>query len=232
MADTDKVEYIIVVGAGRIGKRIIELASKDGHEVVVIEKNEEIAERTGSKYDCLVINDDASKLSVLEEAGIEKADALISTTANDPTNLLVMMLGRKYDVPRLLSSVREPEHISLFDELDIDFVESPHRLNGEYLYRKVQRPGIKDFMHLDGGAEILEIKLPEESSLIDLSISEAHETEKIPDDLIIVAIFRGDDLIIPRGNTKFKVEDTVTVLSKEAIDDDTLKMFKPEENKE
>ncbi len=218
--------YLIVVGAGRIGSRVIELATQDGHEVVVIEKNTDLAELTGSKYDCLIINDDASKMDVLEEAGITKADALITTTNDDSTNLMMMMLGRRYGVPRLLSSVREPDHISLFDELDIDFVESPHRLNGEYLYRTVQRPGIKDFMRLDGGAEIVEIELSEESSLIGLTILEALESEKIADDLIIVAVYRDGELIIPRGNTTFEAGDTVTVLSKEGIGKDIIQTFK------
>lgn len=218
--------YLIVVGAGRIGNRVIELAAQDGHEVVVIEKNTDLAELTGSKYDCLIINDDASKMDILEEAGISKADVLITTTNDDSTNLLVMMLGRRYNVPRLLSSVREPDHISLFDELDIDFVESPHRLNGEYLYKTIQRPGIKDFMRLDGGAEIVEIELADKSSLIGLTILEALETEKIAEDLIIVAIYRHGELIIPRGNTRFEAGDTVTVLSKKGIGKDIIQTFR------
>lgn len=228
MAKSKKVKYIILVGAGRVGKRIIELAIDDGHEVVVLEIDTETAERTGSNYDCLVINDDASRLDVLEEAGIDKADALIATTSNDPTNLLLMMLGRKYDVPRLLSSVREPDHISLFDELDVNFVESPHRLNGEYLYRKIQRPGVRDFLRLDGGAEIVEIELPDNSSLIGESISDAHGSEKLPLDLSIVAIFRDNELILPRSKTKFEAGDVVTVLSKEELREETLEMFKPD----
>lgn len=218
--------YLIVIGSGRIGNRVIELATEEGHEVVVIEKNTNLAELTSSKYDCLVINDDASKIDVLEEAGISKADALITTTNDDSTNLLVMMLGRRYSVPRLLTSVREPDHISLFDELDIDFVESPHRLNGEYLYKTIQRPGIKDFMRLDGGAEIVEIVLAEKSSLIGLTILEALESEKIAEDLIIVAIYRHGNLIIPRGNIRFEAGDTVTVLSKEGIGNDIIQTFK------
>ncbi|PAU95010.1 potassium transporter Trk [Aliifodinibius salipaludis] len=219
--------YLIVVGAGRIGNRVIELATHDGHEVVVIEKNTDLAEVTSSKYDCLVINDDASKNDVLEDAGIEEADALITTTNDDSTNLLVMMLGRRYNVPRLLSSVREPDHISLFDELDIDSVESPHRLNGEFLYKTIQRPGIKDFMRLDGGAEIVEVVLEKESSLIGLTIIEALESEKVAEDVIIVAIYREGELIIPRGNTKFEAGDTITVLSKEGIGEDVIQTFKP-----
>lgn len=226
MTKTDRLMYLIIVGAGRIGNRIIELATNDGHEVVVIEKNPELAEQTSANFDCLVINDDASHLEVLEEAGIAKADALITTTNDDPTNLLVMMLGHRCNVPRLLSSVREPDHLSLFDELDIDFVESPHRLNGEYLYKTVQRPGIKDFMQLDGGAEIIEIELAEQSPLIGTTIIEALESNQITEELIIVAIFRNGELIIPRGNTSFEANDTVTVLSKKGIGKDFIQTFK------
>lgn len=217
--------YLIIVGAGRIGSRVIELATGDNHEVVVIEKNNELAELTSSKYDCLVINDDASRVEVLEEAGIKKADALITTTNDDAANLLVMMLGRRLNVPRLFSSVREPDHIGLFDELDIDVVESPHRLNAEYLYRTIQKPGIKDFMRLEGGAEILEIELTKNSPLIGKTIGEAFRADLISEDLIIVAIYRDNKLIIPRGNSRFEAADTVTVLSKKGIGNDIIQTF-------
>lgn len=228
MATINKMIYMIIVGAGRVGERVIELAIKDGHEVVVVEKDQERAERISSDYDCLVIQGDASKLEVLKEAGIEKADALVATTSDDPANLLLMMLGRELEVPRLLSSVRNSDHISLFEELEVNFVESPHRINGEYLYRKIQRPGISDFMQLEGGAEILEIELPEESSLVGQSISDSREADKIPLDVNIIAIFREDELIIPRGKTKFEAGDIVTILSKEELSEETLKQFKPD----
>lgn len=225
MTKSTELKYIIIVGAGRIGDRVIELAVADGHEVVVIEKNTDLAEIITSRYDCLIINADASQPGILEEAGVKQADVLISTTNDDATNLLIMMLAHNCGVPRLLTSVRDQNHTALFEQMDIDTVESPHRLNGEYLYKNVHRPGIKDFMQLDGGAEIMEIELSKDSDLIGKTIREALSEDAISEDLIVVAIYRNGELIIPKGNSKFEGGDIVTVLSKENLEPNLIRKF-------
>ena len=87
--------YIVVVGAGPTGRRIVELATADQHEVVVVEANEERAGGLSADFDCLVLYGDAASRPLLEEAGVPGADALIATTDDDATNLMVVMLGRE-----------------------------------------------------------------------------------------------------------------------------------------
>jgi len=79
--------YIIIVGAGDIGTPLIELATGSGHEVVVIESDEAAADRIADEYDCLVVNADATMMSTLDDANVDEADALITTTtATRPTS--------------------------------------------------------------------------------------------------------------------------------------------------
>lgn len=117
--------YIIVIGAGRTGSTVIDLATQDNNEVVVIERDTTLAEEVSASYDCLVINADAASKEILLEAGIEEADALISTTETDAVNLMVTMLGRDYGVDTLVSSVNNPTHIDLFEDLGVSIVENP-----------------------------------------------------------------------------------------------------------
>ena len=105
--------YIVIVGAGDIGTPLIEIATAGGNEVVVIERDEARAEEAATKYDCLVLNDDATLKDTLEDAGADRADALISSTEQDATNIMVCLLAQELDVPNVVSVVHDPEHLNV-----------------------------------------------------------------------------------------------------------------------
>ena len=206
--------YVIIIGAGRTGSTVIDLATQDDHEVVVIERDTELAEEVSATYDCLVINADAASKDVLLEAGIEETDALISTTENDSVNLMVTMFGKQYGVETLVSSINDPADMELFEDLGISIVESPHQLNGQYLYRAVQHPAIQEFMPIAGDAEIFEATVAEGAPVDGLSLIEADREDLLPEETIIVAILRGDDLLIPQGETNIQANDIVTIFAR------------------
>ncbi|PSP94787.1 TrkA family potassium uptake protein [Halobacteriales archaeon QS_4_62_28] len=207
--------YIIVVGAGRTGSKVIELATQDDHEVVVVERNQELAEEVSTTYDCMVINADAASKEIMLEAGIQEADALISTAENDSVNLMIQMLGKQYGVETLVSSINDPQHMELFGDLGVNIVESPHELNGQYLYRAVQRPAIQDSMQVGAGGEIFELTVDEDAPIVGLSLIDADADGLLPEETVIVAIVRDDELHIPRGESNFQAGDTVTIFAKD-----------------
>ncbi|TYP93740.1 trk system potassium uptake protein TrkA [Fodinibius salinus] len=209
--------YLIIVGAGSIGRRIVELATRDHHEVVVIEADKQTAREMAKEFECRVLHEKATEDDILKKAGIAEADALIATTNDDAVNLTSVLIGRQYGVPRLISSVSDPDHKELFRNLTVDAVADPNRLLGEYLYRNVGEPGLSNFIQLRGGAELGEIKLDKHSSLVGKTIMDALEAGLITNHDIVVAIYRKGELIIPRGDTQFEIGDTVTVLSKRGI---------------
>ena len=211
--------YIIVVGAGRTGSKVIELATQDEHEVVVIERDQELAEAASATYDCMVINADAASEEIMLEAGVQESDALISTTENDSVNLMIQMLGKQYDVETLVSSINEPQHMELFGNLGVNVVESPHELNGQYLYRAVQRPAIQDSMQVGAGGEIFELTVDEGAPIAGLTLVDADANGLLPEETVIVAIVRDDELHIPRGESDIQAGDTVTIFAKGGASD-------------
>ena len=217
--------YTIVVGAGRTGNKVIELATQDDSEVVVIEHDQELAEEVSASYDCMVINADAASKEIMLEAGVQEADALISTTENDSVNLMISMLGKQYGVETLVSSINDPEHMELFGDLGVSTVESPHELNGQYLYRAVQRPAIRDFMEIGGGGEIFELTVEEGTPIAGVSLVDADSEGFLSQETIIVAIVRDGDLHIPRGESDIQAGDTVTVFAKNGVSDNITDAF-------
>ena len=219
--------YVIIVGAGDIGTPLIDIATRSGNEVVVIERNAERANRAADRFDCLVLEADATTNNTLEEAGVEQADAVVSTTDRDATNVMVCLLATEYEVPSILSVVHNPEHMSLFEQIGVNTIENPQQLIAEYLYRSVARPAIVDYMRIGEDAEVFEIAVTENAPMAGKTLTEAGEGDILPEDTLIVAIDReGEDRpLTPRGNVRIRPNDLLTVYSARGADPELTDVF-------
>ncbi|WP_367176626.1 potassium channel family protein [Haloarcula rubripromontorii] len=207
--------YIITVGAGDIGTPLIEIATGTGNEVVVIEKDRDRADEVASEYDCMVINADATVKETLIDAGAERADAIITTTDQDATNVMISLLAKELDIPAIVSVVHNPEHMTLFSQIGVNTMENPQRLIAESLFRSVERPSIVDYMRVGDVAEVFEITVAEEAPIAGLTLIEADKEGLLNQDTLVVAIERAgaDKPITPRGQTRIEAGDLLTVYS-------------------
>ena len=219
--------YLIVVGAGDIGTPLIKLATEDGNEVVVIERDEERAERASRGYDCLVINDDATSKETLRDAGAERADALISTTDRDAANIMICLLAQELSVPNIVSVVHNPEHMNVFQQIGVNTMQNPQSLIAEYLYRAVSRPSIVDFMHIGEEAEVFEITVGPDAPIAGKTLRTADEEGLLGEETLIIAVERdGEETpITPRGNTRIEAGDLLTVYSGRGATPDVTDIF-------
>lgn len=206
--------YVIIVGAGDIGTPLVDIATRSGNEVVVIERDEERASQTAEEYDCLVLNTDATTKGSLIDAGADRADALISTTNRDATNIMVCLLATELALPGVVSVVHNPDHMGIFERIGVNTIENPQRLIAEYLYRTVKRPTIVDYMRVGERAEVFEIDVAPEAPIAGKTLQEAGDS-LLGDDVLIVAIERDSesDPITPRGNTRVHSGDRLTIYS-------------------
>lgn len=219
--------YIIVVGAGDIGRPLIDVATRSGNEVVAVERDAERADAAAGEYDCLVLNDDATTKETLEDAGADQADALISTTDQDATNVMVCLLARNLGVAQILTVVHDPEHMTLFEQIGVSTMENPQQLIAEYLYRAVARPAIVDYMRVGEEAEVFEISVTEEAPIAGETLQSAAQQGIIPEEVLIVAIEREgtDSPLTPRGDTTIEPGDLLTVYSAFGADPDLTDLF-------
>lgn len=219
--------YIIIVGAGDIGTPLIEIATQSGNDVVVIEKDEERADSIAGDHDCLVLNDDATSKDTLEEAGAERADAIISTTDQDAVNIMISLLATQLEIPAVVSVVHNPEHMELYRQIGVHTMENPQQLIAEYLYRAVSRPAIKDYMRISEQAEVFEISVIEGAPIAGLTLNQAATEGIIPEDVLIVAIERNgqDPPITPRGDVTIEPGDLLTVYSAFGADPELTDVF-------
>ncbi|WP_267161036.1 potassium channel family protein [Halovenus salina] len=219
--------YLIIVGAGDIGTPLIDIATRAGNDVVVVERDEARADSIASEYDCLVLNANATTKDVLQDAGADQADAIISTTAEDATNIMISLLAKELEIPSVVAVVHNPEHMALYKQIGVNTMENPQQLIAEYLYRSVARPAIVDYMQIGEEAEVFEITVTAGAPIAGMTIQEAATENIVPEDVLIVAIEReGQDTpITPRGNVEIRPGDLLTVYSGFGADPELTDLF-------
>ena len=150
--------YIVIVGAGGIGRRLTQIALKDWrHNVFVIDKDQANCEEIARKYDAIAINAYATQEETLDESEVKKADVLVATTNDDATNLLVVSLAKNKGVKHLVSVVNQEESKPLYMEKGVKIVKSPDIVMAENLYKSIKHPTIEEYMNVGEYAEIFRL---------------------------------------------------------------------------
>ena len=214
--------YMIIVGAGTIGARLIDIAIKEKNNVVVIEENVERAKEISNKYDVTVLNRDATSAESLREAGSDRTNVLITTTSDDAVNLMVVSIANRLEIPSIVSVVNEKDHAEFFRKLGANVMENPEDVVANHLYTAVKRPQVDDFTILSNGAQVFRIMVKEEGPLVGKSTSEIRKQEIIPSSVLIVAIERGGNVRIAEGETVIESEDLLTFYSVQRVTDELI----------
>jgi len=207
--------YLVIVGAGDIGTPLIDTATRSGNEVVVVEIDDTRADAVADEYDCLVLNADATVKETLEDAGASRVDAIITTSDQDATNVMVSLLAKELAIPQVVSVVHNPEHIDLFRRIGVNTMRNPQQLIAEYLYRSVARPAIVDYMRIGDEAEVFETSVTEDAPIAGKTLVDAGDEGLLPDGILIVAIEREGEgsPITPHGGIRIRPGDLLTVYS-------------------
>ena len=203
--------YIIVVGAGKVGFSLAKRLCQNKHSVAIIDKDRALCEEVAKEIEALVINGDACEPRILEEAGIEKADVLASVTGEDEDNLIICQLAKeKFSVRRTVGRVNDPDNERAFSELGVDVPVNSTTIISKIIEEEVS---FSDFVNLmsfkRGKLAIVRVDLPEDSPVINKQIYQI----RLPEDSVLVSIVRGEEVIVPKGNTVLKSGDDIVALT-------------------
>ena len=211
--------YIIIVGLGGIGKNLAKQAVEHANNVVVIDQDETRCSDVLEHYDVLAVTGNATDKTTLEEAGIDRADALIATTSDDSVNLMTCWLAKKFHVPNVVSIVNQSSHSDFFKEVGVRISENPDELVASRLYYWTQNP--TPAACINSGGTIFEIVAEQGAPIV------GHEIRELKvKDFVFIAIRRsGGELIIPSGNVKIQPDDIFTVFTKKEAESDCLRLL-------
>ena len=218
-----KVNRVILVGHNDISSKCAVSLSRKGIEVRIIEPDQDEAEKAAANLDgVLVLHGDATNEEVLDEAGIEGTDYLIALTEDDETNVLISLLAKEKGVPRVVTLTQKPQYKKVIQKVGIDTVVNPRSSMVDEIVSRVHHKDLLDINILEGGqGRLMELMVNKKTKLVGQVLSRV----KLPKETLIGAIIRGDELIIPRGNTRIQVGDHVVVFSTLSVFSEVKKLF-------
>ncbi len=204
---------IIVVGIGKLGEYLSKSLVKDGNEVTLIDLNFDKTQDIINNEDVNYVCGNGLDSLVLEEAGISDADLLISVTSTDEQNLMCSLLGKTLGCKNTIARIRTPEYYNsisiLKEKLGLSMTINPELLTAAKIARALSIPSaLEEATFFKGRIQVVSLRIKEESALIGETLN---SLSKKFNQLIICAIERNKETIIPDGETVLELGDKVHI---------------------
>ena len=203
---------IIIAGAGAVGTHLAKLLSDEKQDIILMDDDEERLGRLGSNFDLLAVNISPTSISGLKEAGVAGADLFIAVTPDESRNMTACMLATSLGAKKTVARINNyeyllPKHKEFFAKLGVDSLIYPEMLAAKEIVDAVKMSWIRQWWEFAGGALVLlGTKMKETAEILNVPLHELGG-RNIP--FHIVAIKRGSETIIPRGDDTIILNDIV-----------------------
>lgn len=193
--------YVIIVGCGRVGSELAKLLTNEGHNVVIIDRNQDSFDRLGNTFNGLSLVGNGFDLVLLRQAGIEKTDAFCAVTNGDNTNLISAQVAKKiFKVPKVIARVYDPRRANIYRALGMDIL-SGTILFASMIRDKIVESRFSSYLIETKDLGVIEIEVKE--NLIGKTIQDVN----IPQEFLVVALRRLEGILIPEPKTALKAKD-------------------------
>ncbi|MBE6034643.1 Trk system potassium transporter TrkA [Aminipila sp.] len=204
------LQKVMIIGGGKTGLYLAKKLSDFGISVKIIERDKARCHYLSTHLDdVMILHGDATDINLLEEENLNDMDAVVTATGFDEENLLLALTAKQHNVEDVIAKVSRESYVGLIEKMGIDMALNPLNITSASILRFIQ--GSKRVLSsqlIQGQAEIMEIIAAKQMALIGIPIKNL----RLPDGVIIAAIHRGMQVIIPSGETKIQENDKVIIL--------------------
>ena len=206
---------VMIVGAGKLGYRLEESMNNEDIDVTLVDMNFRTLERINDHLDVLTVRANGIQIATLKELNIDTYDLLVAATNSDETNTLICTVAKKLHCKKTIARIRDPEFIEQLDfvkiEMGIDHIINPDLTTAIEIERYLSKT--YNFYSGDfakGKVSMVDFHLGSTHDFVGKKLMELEGLEG----LLITAISREGDLIIPNGSTELMAEDVIHVIGK------------------
>ena len=218
---------IIIAGAGEVGFHLAKLLSYESQNITLIDTHKESLVYADTHLDIRVIKGDATSISILSDAQVEKSDLVIGVTSSETTNITLCMLAKQMGSKKTIARISNTEFMDYreeiqFSALGIDELISPEELAATEIQLLMNQSAFNDTYEFENGALIMVgVSLPKDAPFIGKSVKAAASIFPELHFMPIAMQRKGTQFtLIPRGNTIFKEDDQVYFITdKKGVDE-------------
>ena len=203
---------IIIAGAGNVGTHLAKLLSRERQDIILMDDDEEKLSTLSNNFDLMTVTASPSSISGLKEVGVKEADLFIAVTPDESRNMTACMLAHNLGALKTVARIDNNEYLlpknkEFFQKLGVDSLIYPEMLAAKEIVSSMRMSWVRQWWEFCGGALILiGAKMREKAEILDIPLHQLG-SPNIP--YHVVAIKRGTDTIIPRGDDTIKLNDIV-----------------------
>lgn len=219
---TSRIKNVIIIGGGKIAYYLSKQLSTQGIKVKIIEKDKNRCQVLAEKLPYVtIIHGDGSDDELLNEEGIENTDAVLALTGLDEENIVLSLSAKSLYHKKTIAKVTRMNYTGLSDVLKVDSIVAPKKIVASQIIRYVRAKMNKDhdsavktlYKIVDGEVEAVEFKVTEHFKFLHKTINEM----RIKEHVLVAAIIRENEVIVPKGNTTMELNDYVIIVSRGEI---------------
>lgn len=201
---------IVIVGAGKVGANLTKLLALENHNITVVDQSRRVIETLVNENDVIGYLGNGAAFKTQDETGIHKCDCFIAVTGNDELNIMSCMLASKIGAKKTIARVRSAEYsdqlLFMQNKLGIDLLINPEFETALEIARIIDFPSAtKIETFAKGRIDLAEILVLEDSPLNNLPLKNLKQVINVS--ILICAVKRGGEVIIPDGNFVIKAGD-------------------------
>ncbi|MBR5670691.1 MAG: Trk system potassium transporter TrkA, partial [Bacteroidales bacterium] len=212
---------IIIAGAGDVGCHLAKMLASENHSMTIIDSDPDRLTTISDEADVVTVLGNPTSIETLERAGAKTADLFVSVfpDSDQYVNIVAALLAKQMGTAKVTARINNAEYLShenklLFTELGIDLLFYPERIAAQEILELIKQAETAEFAEFaHGKLQLIVFRLEEYAPLIDKTILE-YVTDKDYPPFRIVAVSRGDQTLIPNGETRFRLHDQVFVVTK------------------
>ncbi|GBL20870.1 trk system potassium uptake protein Trk [Acidimicrobiaceae bacterium] len=167
--------HVVIVGCGRVGSTLALELTASGHTVAVIDRKTEAFKRLGENFSGLTIAGIGFDRDVLQEAGIEKAQAVAAVTNGDNSNILIARVAReKFGIEKVVARIYDPKRAEIYERLGVATVATV-KWTSERILRRIL-PDVSSIEWTDPSSNVVLIEREFPNNLVGKKVIEIELT--------------------------------------------------------
>lgn len=203
---------IVIIGLGTIGRTILKNLSGEGHTITIIDEEKAKIEALIERYDVFGVVGNGACLDIQQEANMQDADLAIVLTNSDEMNVFACLVAKKIGVKNTIARVRNPDYrqqiMEMKDDLGIAMIVNPEQEMANEIFNIINLPSVAQIEHFaNGRVSLVEVVAEPSCSLVGETLISLGK--KLRTKVLICAVQRGDEVIIPSGNFQIEAGDRI-----------------------
>jgi trk system potassium uptake protein TrkA len=205
-----RMHNVMVLGGGLIG-RFIGLELQNEVNLKIIEKDINRARELSEILpNALIIHGNGTDFDLLTQEGLSEMDAFVAVSGTDETNIITTLLAQHSNVRRAIAMINKAEYVNISPRLGLDAVVSKQSMTVSAVQRFIQQQEVASIAGLPGvEAQVIEYVVGDACRIIRQPLKDSH----FPRHAIVGAVLRGDDLLVPHGDTHLQPGDKAVVFT-------------------